>query len=315
MPELTVNKIKFKTFKHLKVNDKIIDDKELLKGFELISEEVQAKIVKNDFELSDFSKQGAWKISQGNFIVEKGDVIEGGFTVKADAPHAHKLKIELKEGARAKLYFLYDLDESDLIGDIEFILDKDARLEFAPIFLGGKKVIYNMRADLDNSGASMHMEGAYYCGDGSDYDLNTEVNHNAPYTNGLINMNGVLDDGSKKTYKYCIDFPSGSFKAKGEENEVVVAVGEDFNNSTVPILLVGEDTIEAVHGATLQRPSLEILDYIMSRGIEQKTAEFMCVEAQFAEALEMMDIDTRQSTQLRLEEIIRGREACFIYKI
>lgn len=306
---MKVNKISFPTFKHLKVNYTEIKDEDILKGFELLNnaklEPIEIKNEKIPTKTTDAND--GWTLEADHFVVQEGGVVENGIIFTNHDKHSHKLIVELKKDSKAKLYFLYDLKKGDLIADVEFLIEENAELELGLIFLDGRNVYYNIHSHLKKPSSKMHMEGAYYAGDGSNYDINLEVIHDSEETESLLNMNGVLDNGSKKLYKYAIDFPRGAYGSKGEENEVVVAIGEDFHNITVPILLVGEDSIEAAHGATLKLPDERVIDYIKSRGIDHSTAELMCVEGQFAGAIDMMDEETKMSTLKRLEEIIKGR--------
>ncbi len=306
---MKVNKITFPTFKHLKVNYTEITDENILNGFKLIEDsDLKPVYIKNETIPTRETNAGdGWTLESDHFIVEEGGRVENGIIFKNHDKQAHKLIVELKTDAKAKLFFLYDLENGDLVSDVEFIIEENAELELGLIFLNGRNVYYNIHSHLKKPNSKMHMEGAYYAGDGSNYDINLEVIHDSKETESLLNMNGVLDNGSKKLYKYAIDFPRGAYGSKGEENEVVVAIGEDFHNVTVPILLVGEDSIEAAHGATLKLPDTRVIDYIKSRGIDEKIAELMCVEGQFAGAIDMMDQKTKESTIERLEEIIKGR--------
>ena len=305
---MQVNKISFPTYKHLKVNHTEIRDEEILKGFDLLYAsdlnpiEVKDKEIKRQVQNTD-----GWAIEGDHFIVLEGGQVQNGIIFTGQDKQAQRLKIELQKNAKAKLFFLYDLKGGDLLADVEFIVNEGAELEMGMIFLEGHHIYYNIHSHLKEKNAKMHMEAAYYAGDGSNYDMNLEVIHDSKETESLLNMNGVLDDGASKLYKYNIDFPKGCYGSKGEETETVIAVGDDFKNVTVPILLVGEDSIEAAHGATLKQPDERTIDYISSRGIDRDTATLMVVEGHFKPAMDMMDKDTKDLAMKRLEEIIRGR--------
>ena len=110
----------------------------------------------------------------------------------------------------------------------------------------------------------------------------------------------------KKSYKYTIDFPRGSTGSKGIESEKTIALTNNFKNTVVPVLLVGEDMIEAEHGAQLTEPDSAKLDYIYSRGIDKKMAEFMVVEAELSQSIDMFNEKGREYILERLEDIFLG---------
>lgn len=308
-----LNKLAFPTYRHLNVNYRDLKEKEaeLIAGAKLLETTQFSELQEFPDEILHASvdeKEGAWGITKGNYVVKTGTDIHGGFIFSKEAYQLNKCHVHMEKDSKATFQVFYDLESGELIGDLTFDLEEGAKLTLIPLFAEGKHIFTNIQINLLGPGADVHMEGAYICGEGADYDINVEVNHRAEETVSLMNMQGFLDKGAKKTYKYCLNFERGVREANGEENELVVALDDDFVSVSVPVLLVGEDTIQASHGATLTPLDEEVLDYIKSRGIPANLAERMCIQSGFQAALEEVNEELAQYFRDRTDLILARRE-------
>lgn len=85
-----------------------------------------------------------------------------------------------------------------------------------------------------------------------------------------MNAGGVLRDKAHKLFRGTIDFPLGSSGAKGYENEDVLILGEDVINQTVPLILCAEEDVEGNHGASIGRPSDDVLFILQAEALTKK---------------------------------------------
>ena len=102
--------------------------------------------------------------------------------------------------------------------------------------------------------------------------MNYVAEHIGKKTVSSMNAGGVLRDKAHKLFRGTIDFPLGSSGAKGDENEDVLILGEDVINQTVPLILCAEENVEGTHGASIGRPSDDVLFYLASRGLDEEEA-------------------------------------------
>lgn len=307
---LKVNELEFKTFNYLGVNEKIVEDERLVEAFKFLEDDFGEEIVIKDKSqiATDHTELNGFAVNRDNFVIKEDTPMEFGMIITGDMNQAHNFRITLEKNARAKVFMVYDMYHSDLIGNYDIEIGENAKLELAPIFLKGARTILDIQIHLKGESSQIHMEGGYVVGSHSDMDINMYAEHDHKDTNSLLNMNGILMDGAKKNYKYTIDFPHGSSGSKGIESEKTTALTDNFKNTVVPVLLVGEDMIEAEHGAQLTEPDPEKLDYIYSRGIDKKMAEFMVVEAELSNSIDMFNEKGRKYIYERLEDIFLGDE-------
>ena len=79
--------------------------------------------------------------------------------------------------------------------------------------------------------------------------MNYVAEHIGKKTVSSMNAGGVLKDKAHKLFRGTIDFPLGSSGAKGDENEDVLILGEECNQSDrTAHSLCGRD-VEGNHGA------------------------------------------------------------------
>ena len=61
-------------------------------------------------------------------------------------------------------------------------------------------------------------------------------------------------------------------------------LSDDIVNKTLPVILCEEEDMEGSHGATIGRLDAQMLFYLASRGIDEKSAERMMVRARLSAA-------------------------------
>lgn len=305
---IKVNELAYKTFNYLGVNEKKVEDEKLVEAFKFLDDDFGEEIILKDKSqiTTEHTELNSFAVHRDNFVIKEDAPMEFGMIFTGEMDQAHNFKITLEKNAHAKVFLLYDMYNSDLVGNYDIEIGENAKLEFAPLFLKGARTILDIQIHLNGENSQIHMEGGYVVGSHSDMDINMYAEHDHKDTNSLLNMNGILMDGAKKSYKYTIDFPRGSTGSKGIESERTIALTNNFKNTVVPVLLVGEDMIEAEHGAQLTEPDSEKLDYIYSRGIDKKMAEFMVVEAELSQSIDMFNEKGRKYIMERLEDIFLG---------
>lgn len=306
--KIKVNELEFKTFNYLKVNEKTIEDEKLKSAFNYLGKDFGTELVVRDKSevKENYHEMNGWTINRDNFTFVEGKPVSFGIYFNGEKDQAHNLRLTLRDNSKAKIFLIYNMYDKDFIGNFDIEIGENAELEFAPLFLLGHRAILDLQIHLRGEGSKIHMEGGYVVGKNSDMDINMYCKHNHKDTNSLLNMHGILLDGASKTYKYTIDFPRGSSGSKGIESEKTIALTDNFKNTVVPVLLVGEDMIEAEHGATLTEPDDDKLDYIYSRGIQKDLAEYMVVEAELSGTTDMFSEKGKEIAFERLEEIFLG---------
>lgn len=301
---LTVNVLPSPTWNHLNVNKVELVDVSISETGKITENEIPENVTKQEkkFENGSF-KNGAAKItenfpynyysvdgksdkplrldiklesgkSHGIYINAKKDseilVIENFISESSGDALVHTV-INLGEGAKLHLVQLQKSeDEFNFVNSIEISQSDNSFFEISEIVFGGKKTCIETVSEMSGNKSAFKGNIAYVQEKDENLDINFVVNQIGKKTSSEINVNGVLKDNAKKTFRGTIDFKKGSSGSTGSEKEDVMMMSETVENKTVPVILCHEEDVEGQHGATIGRLDDATLFYMESRGIAEE---------------------------------------------
>ena len=101
--------------------------------------------------------------------------------------------------------------------------------------------------------------------------------HTGGETERVVKVDGVVGGTGRKTWRGTIDFKNGCAESKGDEQENVLLLDPKVVNKSLPVILCDEEAVEGRHGASIGRLGKDILFYMQSRGVDEKTAENLII--------------------------------------
>ena len=134
--------------------------------------------------------------------------------------------------------------------------------------------------------------------------MNQVVVHKGKKTVCDMKTHGTAKDDATKTYRGTIDLVKGCNGSKGNEIETTLLLSPKAVVKAAPIILCGEEDISAEHGSTIGKLSNEMLFYMNSRGIDQKTAEALLTRAKITAASAAIP---DESVQNEILEYLNGK--------
>ncbi|MDU5080718.1 Fe-S cluster assembly protein SufD [uncultured Tissierella sp.] len=145
-----------------------------------------------------------------------------------------------------------------------------------------------------------------YLGDGiRKMDLEYSMIHCGPRSISNIETKGVLKDKSKKVFRGNLDFKKGARHSKGSEEEYVILLDPTVKSDSIPALLCGEDDVEGEHAASAGQIDENRLFYLMSRGLSEREAKKLIVEASFRPIIDKIPLkDLRELISSEVERRI-----------
>ncbi|MDF2843641.1 MAG: SufBD protein [Herbinix sp.] len=136
-------------------------------------------------------------------------------------------------------------------------------------------------------------------------DFNYRMELRGKESDGKILVRGALAGEAKKTLKSNLDFIRGASGSKGSEEEIVLTLSDRAINLSVPLLLCGEDNVEGSHATSSGKPSASKLFYLMSRGLSEKEAKHLLVEASFTPILaKLSSNELKDIVKERIREVL-----------
>ena len=170
------------------------------------------------------------------------------------------------------------------IDDTAVVCGERAKVTLTQIELGGSHIDAGFHATLAGYQSSFYSDTAYIC-QGTQYlDMNQVVVHKGKKTVCDMKTHGTAKDETTKTYRGTIDMVKGCAGSTGNEIETTLLLSPKAVVKAAPIILCGEEDIAAEHGSTIGKLSNDMLFYMNSRGIDQKTAEELLTRAKITAA-------------------------------
>ena len=180
---------------------------------------------------------------------------------------------------------LLNNDSNSLVA-IESTLENKAKITFNVIDLGSKNNISNIyiKAKGENSIGKIN---TIYLGRNKEFkDINYIAHLIGKNVNIDINVEGALNEESRKNFKGTIDFKKGCIDSKGSESEICTLLSPNTISKSLPILLCTEEDVDGTHSSASGKIEEDKIYYIMSRGIDRNEAIKIIMKAKFNKIIE-----------------------------
>ena len=170
---------------------------------------------------------------------------------------------------------------------------------------------FDIDIDLNDSGARCQLNGVYTLSSKAHSDHHTRVNHLADNTISDEHYNGVLSDKSVGVFNGQVIAYKGvkSIEANQLNNNLLLNAGATIY--TKPQLEIETDDIQCSHGASVGELDEQSLFYLLSRGIDNKTAKLILTKAFLIKPLKHEDFSCwDEFVSDLLAKAIRGNFWC-----
>lgn len=115
--------------------------------------------------------------------------------------------------------------------------------------------------------------------------VNTRVTNYGKHSIGHINQRGVIMDRSRLIFNGIGHIIHGASGANAEQQNRVLMMSGKAHGDANPILLIDENDVIAGHAASVGQVDKQQLYYLMSRGIDEKTAQRMVIRGFLGDVL------------------------------
>lgn len=162
------------------------------------------------------------------------------------------------------------------------VVADSSKVEFTELELGGKRVYSGNLQNLFGYQSSFEGRCGYITRPQSSLDMNYISRQTGRSTSSRMFADGVVTGDGRKVWRGTIDFVRGCIESRGDEQENVLLLSPEAVNKTLPVILCDEEAVEGRHGASIGKLAPEILFYMQSRGIDEKTARRLMVRAKIS---------------------------------
>ncbi|MFC2428345.1 MAG: SufD family Fe-S cluster assembly protein [Campylobacter sp.] len=161
---------------------------------------------------------------------------------------------------------------------------------------GGIDIAYHVSEHALLTHDGVPIWGLYFGDEARKIDLNYVIRQEGRRTDANMQVRGALLDRSVKTFRGTLDFIQGARGSVGKEDEEVMLFSPHVRNRSVPLMLSHEGDVDGHHAVSIGRMDAEKLFYLMSRGLDDRAAQQLIVEASFEPVMARIE-----SEELRAE--------------
>ena len=198
--------------------------------------------------------------------------------------------ITLGEGAEVTWIVMQQQGGDDShFGQLRIKLGRQSKLRLYVINAGGRLVRQDLYVDVDGENSELTLRGINLLGGDSHTDVTLVLGHNVENTNSTEIMRNVVFDRAKGVFQGQIRVAPGAQKTDAKMSCNTLLLSDEADFSAKPELEIFADDVVCGHGATVADIDENHLFYLQSRGIPEKQARGLLVQAFVQETVEELE--------------------------
>jgi Fe-S cluster assembly scaffold protein SufB len=201
---------------------------------------------------------------------------------------------EYSVGENQQFNFSLVLDKNNKTHDmhIRFYVAANASLT-AEILIAHTSVNVIVDCVLQGEGADARIRGAYIGSLLDKIHIKSSQQHHIARTSSSLIMRGALYDSAQAQYYGTIRVEKGAQGSNSSQENKNMLLSNNARALSVPNLEVLTNDVKCFHGSAVGRFDNEQLFYTASRGIDEKTAQRLLLNAFFAEIFVSDELNKR----------------------
>jgi Fe-S cluster assembly protein SufD len=172
---------------------------------------------------------------------------------------------------------------------VEMAKDAKYRAHFANF--GSRLSRTELHIVLGGEGAEAHLSGVTVLGHDGHSDVTTHIEHAAAKTSSTQLFKHVAGGKSRAVYQGKITVREGAVGSDSRQTARALLMSPRAEADLKPELIIFADDVKCAHGATVGDLDTESLFYLRSRGIPEKEARHLLINAFLGEAVDAIGDD------------------------
>lgn len=210
-------------------------------------------------------------------------------------------QIEIGDNAKLRHYRLQDDSREALYTQTTFAhIGRDAVYEAFTLTSGAAMSRNQIQADLCDENSACNVYGLNLLSGSQIGDTTITIDHKAPHCASDQFYRTVLDDQVRGVFQGKVHVHQIAQKTDGYQLSNALLLSDTAEMDTKPELEIYADDVKCSHGATTGQLDDEPLFYLRSRGLTEKAAKALLIEAFLAEVIERV---TDESFAVQASEI------------
>ena len=193
----------------------------------------------------------------------------------------------LGKNAILKNYKIDKKSNTNIKYDYSSITQKENSISETFIFSSGSDYIKNeVSCNLEGQYSSAFINGIHLLSKNKHHEIRTNTNHLYENTKSYQLIKSVIDDSSKSVYQGKIYVDSKAQKTDGYQLSKAVLLNEQAEFNAKPELEIYADDVKCSHGSASGSLDENSIFYLMSRGLDQKTAKELLINGFLLDVVE-----------------------------
>ena len=193
----------------------------------------------------------------------------------------------LGKNAILKNYKIDKKSNTNIKYDYSSITQKENSISETFIFSSGSHYIKNeVNCNLEGKYSSAFINGIHLLSKNKHHEIRTNTNHLYENTKSYQLIKSVIDDSSKSVYQGKIYVDSKAQKTDGYQLSKAVLLNEQAEFNAKPELEIYADDVKCSHGSASGSLDEDSIFYLMSRGLDQKTAKELLINGFLLDVVE-----------------------------
>ena len=249
--------------------------------------------------LSSLSEDGISTISRNIVYADessKATIVQEIYSPKAQKQQAYLelLNTSIAANAHINATTLQMMDQSTLnFSTRRTDLAQDSQVNWYLGLFGTMLSRYRIDYHLNGTGATANDSEVVFGNNEQSFDLQANVIHDAPSTEGKVIEKSILRNKSKSLFKGMIRINENAAKSNSYLSGRSILLDKDAKSDAIPGLEILTNDVKATHSASVAQIDEEQIFYLKTRCLSEQEAERTIVEG-FLEPL-----SRKMSTQIR----------------
>lgn len=207
--------------------------------------------------------------------------------------------IQVVVGKNAKLNHVrinQDSDQSVVLYSAHIALERDAQYHGFALNIGGQTSRYYAHADLLGDNGVASFDGLNLLGDAQHGDTTILIEHQAPNCMSNQFYRTLLKDQAHGVFQGKVHVHKPAQRTDGYQLANTILLSQEAEMDTKPELEIYADDVKCSHGATTGQLDEEPLFYLRSRGLSDKEARLLLIQAFVGEVVEKIENEMLRTT-------------------
>ena len=241
----------------------------------------------------------------------KADIVQELYAPKSSKQQAYLelLNTNVATNSQLNMTTLQMMDQSTVnFSTRRTDIAQDSKINWYMGLFGSLLSRYRIDYYLNGTGAAVNDSEVIFGNNEQSFDLQTNVIHQSPTTEGRVNEKSILKDKSKSLFKGMIRIKENASKSQSFLSGRSILLDKNAKSDSIPGLEIFTNDVKATHSASVAQIDEEQIFYLNSRCLSSSEAERVIVEGFLEPLSRKMSYQVRAWIAYLIESKWKGEE-------